>query len=224
MSKSLIRKELIEAGAVTAIATVIYLIIVGAEIYEFRSYQIRSHHNHYSAGVWVSLFTRDLYPLCILVPASFAALLGLVQTVSESIQGTWGYLLHLPPARQRVIRIKLTSGLVAYTLCSGSFLAICVLVALSRQTVIRPLEWWMISPVMQCIVSGVLIYLGAFLTGLRPARWYGSRLLPLVGVSGLWGLLLYVPSWWVFGFPLLLVLCVVLIAMIFHVAEIRDYV
>jgi hypothetical protein len=32
-----------------------------------------------------------------------------------------------------------------------------------------------------------LLYMGAFLSGLRPARWYGTRFLPVVaGCMALW--------------------------------------
>jgi hypothetical protein len=219
MHKSLIRKELIEASAVAALPTVVYLIIIGVENHNFHYLE-----DYYISDQWATLFTRDIYPLGLVVPTFFAGILGLVQTVSESVRGTWGYLLHLPPARRQVIQAKLVCGLATYLACSGLFLAACVLLALRRQTIIRPLEWWMISPIAQCIVSGVLIYLGAFLTGLRPARWYGSRLLPLVGVTALWGVLLFMPNWWVYGILSLLLLCAILIAMIFHVAMTRDYV
>ncbi|HEV3341418.1 MAG TPA: hypothetical protein VG125_13700, partial [Pirellulales bacterium] len=36
------------------------------------------------------------------------------------------------------------------------------------------LRLWLIIP---------LVYLGAFASGIRPARWTGSRLLPLVGIT-----------------------------------------
>ena len=46
-----------------------------------------------------------------------------------------------------------------------------------------------------------LAYLGAFASGIRPARWFGSRLLPLVSVA-VPGLFLYIlPHWWLIAFP-----------------------
>ena len=39
----------------------------------------------------------------------------------------------------------------------------------------------MTVPAFQIWLLMPLVYLGAFASGIRPARWFGSRLLPLVG-------------------------------------------
>ena len=54
-----------------------------------------------------------------------------------------------------------------------------------------PFEWSMTLPAWQLWLSITAIYLAAFLVGMRPARWIGSRLLPLVAV-GLFVLLLQI--------------------------------
>ena len=68
-----------------------------------------------------------------------------------------------------------------------------------------------------------LLYLGAFLSGLRPARWFGSRLFPLVAVATLLILLSELRAWWGLAFPLGILLYVLLIANVCFVARERDY-
>ncbi len=68
-----------------------------------------------------------------------------------------------------------------------------------------------------------LAYLGAFASGIRPARWFGSRLLPLVSVA-IPGIFLYIlPHWWLIAFPLLLLVAAVLVSDILWEAETRDF-
>ena len=43
-----------------------------------------------------------------------------------------------------------------------------------------------------------LLYFGAFLSGIRPARWFGTRLLPLVAAGAL-AMLLPELRWWPVG-------------------------
>ena len=69
------------------------------------------------------------------------------------------------------------------------------------------------------------IYLGAVLSGIRPGRWYATRLLPLVGVCvfsvvGV-GLGYAFGLWW--GIAILFALDTVLLVLILSVARLRDY-
>jgi hypothetical protein len=68
-----------------------------------------------------------------------------------------------------------------------------------------------------------LFHLGAFASGIRPARWFGSRLLPLVSV-GLPAILAVAVSWWWFvGVPILIASSAILIGDILWVVETRDF-
>jgi hypothetical protein len=71
----------------------------------------------------------------------------------------------------------------------------------------------------------LLLYLGAFLSGLRPARWFGTRLLPLAGSIMLlhFSYTCLGSKWWYLGLPLVLAFCAMLICNIFFVARVRDY-
>jgi hypothetical protein len=67
------------------------------------------------------------------------------------------------------------------------------------------------------------VYLGAFLVGARPARWFGSRLLPLAGAGLLVGLIQFLPWWWLLGVLAILLLDAWLVASILYVTKTRDF-
>ena len=68
-----------------------------------------------------------------------------------------------------------------------------------------------------------LIYLGAFASGIRPARWFGSRLLPLISVAVPVVLSFVLPHWWLIGFPLVVLVAAVLVSDILCETETRDF-
>ncbi len=65
-----------------------------------------------------------------------------------------------------------------------------------------PFEWSMTGLAFRVWLLMPLAYLGAFASGIRPARWFGSQLLPLASVA-VPSLFVYTfPNWWLVGFPL----------------------
>ena len=64
---------------------------------------------------------------------------------------------------------------------------------------------------------------GAFASGIRPARWFGSRLLPLVSVAIPGIYLNILPHWWLLAFPLLILGAAILVSDILWEAETRDF-
>jgi hypothetical protein len=68
-----------------------------------------------------------------------------------------------------------------------------------------------------------LLYLGAFLSGLRPARWHGTRFVPLAACGLLTAYLSTSTLWWQLGLPLAILAYAGLVVAICHVARVRDY-
>ena len=157
------------------------------------------------------------------VAAGLAIVLGLRQSAWEPSQGTSHYLLHLPLSRSNIFLSKLLVG--------GGMLLGCLLLPLvaygawasTPGTHPAPFAWSMARPVFQIWLTMPLLYLGAFLTGIRPALWYGSRLLPLVAVAPCAFFLQYVPDWWLLGLPLLVLVGALLTSVILLEAAERDY-
>jgi ABC-type transport system involved in multi-copper enzyme maturation permease subunit len=157
------------------------------------------------------------------VAASLAIVLGLRQSAWEPSQGTAHYLLHLPLSRSSIFLSKLLVGIGLLLACTLLPIITYGVWAATPGTHAAPFEWSMARPAFQIWLTMPLIYLGAFLAGIRPARWYGSRLLPLVAVALPAFLLLYVPDWWLLGLPLLLVMAAALTGVILLEASARDY-
>ncbi len=221
MFKSMMRKELMEIVPAIAITAFLYTVILISDALEYSWASDGDLLNRMQR--WTMVLHDQFIDLLLMIAFGFAILLGLVQTLADSVQGTWGYLMHLPPGRRWVITSKLLIGGGAYFACTGSFLLICFLIGLSRQTAVIPFHWSMLSSSVQIVLIGALVYLGTFLTGLRPARWYGSRLLPMAGCGLLVWLFIALPHWWVYGFAPLLVTCGLLVALILYVGDVRDY-
>jgi hypothetical protein len=157
------------------------------------------------------------------VAAALAIVLGLRQSAWEPSQGTAHYLLHLPLSRSSLFLSKLFVGIGLLLACTLLPIDSYGVWASTPGTHAAPFEWSMARPVFQIWLTMPLIYLGAFLAGIRPARWYGSRLLPLVAVALPAFLLQYVPNWWLLGLPLLLVMAGSLTGVTLLEASSRDY-
>ena len=119
--------------------------------------------------------------LWICVPAAIA--LGYRQTLGESIYGTYPFLFHRSAGRAWLIGTKLLVGATVYLACNMVSIVGYGLWAATPGTHAGPFEWSMTVPCWVAWFSMLILYLGAFLSGLRPGRWFGTRTLPLVGAG-----------------------------------------
>jgi hypothetical protein len=168
-------------------------------------------------------FTGDFKGSFDFLSVLFAIALGFRQSAWESSRGTYLFLLHRPLRRDAVFLTKLAVG-AGVLLCCGS---VPVVLYAAWAAVpghhAGPFEWSMTGAVWRVLFLTPLVYLGAFLSGLRPARWFGTRLLPLAAALGLLVLVNSLPWWWYLSFPLALVLYAALAANVCFVARVRDY-
>jgi hypothetical protein len=126
-------------------------------------------------------FIRDSFtPRFLVASAVLAVALGLWQSVGETKRGTFAFLLHRPVTRRQIIVLKLSVGVTTYLLCAAIPLLAYSFWAATPGTHAGPFEWSMSWPAWTRWWATTLVYAGAFLTGIRPARWYGTRLLPLI--------------------------------------------
>jgi hypothetical protein len=105
--------------------------------------------------------------------------LALQQTVPESNRQTWLFLLHRPLDRRAIPLAKWLAGMAVW---SGLALVPFVLYlgwATSEGHHASPFVWRHTYAWWQTIAGTSLLYSGAYLSGLRPAKWLGTRLFPL---------------------------------------------
>ena len=165
----------------------------------------------------------DFVTIYLFIGAALAIALGFRQSAWEPSQGTALYLLHLPLARRTIFLTKLVTGIGLLLVCTLMPVLIYATWAAMPGTHPGPFEWTMTGPAFRVWVLMPLVYLGAFASGIRPARWFGSRLLLLVAVALPATLAYAFPHWWLIGFPLLLLVAAVLLSDILWVAETRDF-
>src|SRR5262249_28843399 len=145
------------------------------------------------------------------------------QSVWESARGTYLFLLHRPRQRAAIFLLKLAIGVGVFVLCASLPILLHAAWAAMPGRHPSPFVWSMTGSARQLVLEIPLLYLGAFLSGLRPARWFGTRLLPLLASAMIVVLMEMVPWWWLLGFPLVVLLYGLLAANICYVARVRDY-
>jgi hypothetical protein len=110
-----------------------------------------------------------------------AVTLGLKQTHWEEVNGTCLYLLNLPMARRHIL---VTKFIVGVALVAG-LMALMILVhglwAAMPGHHPSPFYWSMTISAWHAWCVLPLLYSAAFVSGIRPGRWFGSKLLPLAG-------------------------------------------
>jgi|SRR5579863_2384523 len=156
------------------------------------------------------------------VSCCLAVVLGLWQTLGESMWGTWRYLRQRPISFPRLLLTKLSAGLGLLLVSTGIPFAAYLTWAASEGWHSSPFEWQMAEPTFCGWVGSTAVYLAAFLVGIREARWYGSRLWPFAPVVVLY---LYFGQFGMSSYPMgamTMVAAVALVGSILYAASERD--
>jgi hypothetical protein len=113
------------------------------------------------------------------VAGALAAALGMRQSLGDFWGEAHQFLLTRPVNRKTLYRIKLAVGLAIYLVCGALPIAIYGWWAATPGTHASPFEWSMTNSSWTCWLAMTAVYLGALLSGVRPAAWFGTRLAPL---------------------------------------------
>jgi hypothetical protein len=217
--RALVRKELREVFGIAAAALGCYLALaanlMGAKVFDWVPGMPR--------GTNEVPFTGGGFELFVLISAVFAVALGFRQSAWESARGTYLFLLHRPLSREAIFLTKLATGVGVFLVCAAVPVVLYGAWSAVPGHHPSPFEWSMTAPAWRLAFLMPLLYFGAFLSGLRPARWFGTRLLPLVAALTLLVVLCLLPWWWAATFPLAALLYGLLVANVCFVARARDY-
>jgi hypothetical protein len=226
MVMALVSKELRETRAFATVALGLYLIYLS---------KLTGIWNAFLTSLlgWIPGMNVDVpdvpfvqgnfLTMLFFIGVALAITLGFRQSAWEPSQGTSLYLLHLPLSRNSIFLTKLFTGIGLLLACMLLPIMIYATWAALPRTHAGPFEWSMTEPAFHVLLSMPLAYLGAFASGIRPARWFGSRLLPLLSVAIPGIYLNLLPHWWLTAFPLLLLVAAVLVSDILWVAKARDF-
>lgn len=166
-----------------------------------------------------SEFSGNFFTILVLL----ALALGLRQSLVESAQGTYLFLLHRPWRREAFFLVKLAVGCGLLLACGGLPILAYAAWAATPGHVAAPFEWSMTLSAWWLWAGIPAIYLAAFLVGLRPVAWLGTRCLPLltvISIIGIFQLEIGPTAISVIG---LVVLDALLLSNICYVASTREY-
>jgi ABC-type transport system involved in multi-copper enzyme maturation permease subunit len=157
-----------------------------------------------------------------LVGGGLAIALGLKQSAWEDARGSYRFLLYRPVSRRRVFALKLLLGIcLVLSITAGLILAFTVWSTTPGNhgspfylsMTIDAWRTWLVLPV---------VYLSAFLCGLRPAQWFGTRLAPLAAGIFLAMILAAQPLWEVTLVGTVIAIALLTLCLL-HLCETRDY-
>ncbi len=221
MLKAMIAKELRETAGIVALALVFYF------------YFTVKAMRHDLLGGFLSRYIDYLFAIPFVgggylsefawVSAGLTVALGFRQSLGESIYGTWMFLLHRPIGWTCLISVKLLVGVAIYLVCGATAILAYAWWAATPGTHASPFEWSMTAPTWKIWITMPLLYFGAFLSGIRPGRWIGTRLLPLAA-AGTLAVLLPELRWWpICGLALIAAASIVMVDSVFFVVRTRDF-
>ena len=221
MNRALVIKELREIGWIVAIGLALYLLLISALM-----------------GInllWLSAlasqggvpFVNDgFYAPFVVVGLGLALGLGFRQSLGDGFRGTWVYLLHRPTERRAIFATKMATGIASLIVISALPVVIYGWWAATPGTHASPFFWSMTADSWWAIACFSLAYLGAFFSGLRLARWFGTRLLPLAASLVLYLLATAVTATFL-GYAVASIVLILVAALfvltIQHTARLRDF-
>jgi hypothetical protein len=224
MLTALARKEMREILPLVAVAMVAELCLAGTamgmhlglDLFFYQSYQAIPFVSDQA-----TIGRRFFY-----VAGVMACAVGLWQTLMESSRGTFQFLLHRPFERNAIFGTKLAVGMICVLAVSATPILCYALWAATPGNHASPFQWSMTGWAWRLWAQMPLLYSGAFLSGLRPARWFGSRCLPLASAVAL---ILVGEAFavWIVGpvpiFAASLAAVAIYIVAILHVGRTRDF-
>ena len=216
MLKVLVIKELRESAGIVALAVIGAVYALGElTATTVVPWQANRLYTYPFVGDWLSWYFW-------LLAGGLAIALGLRQTAWELGQGTYLFLLHRPLPRGHVFGLKLLVGGVLVIVFGAGLILIYASWAAAPGHIDAPFEWRMTTPAWILWIATPLIYLGAFLSGIRPARWFGTRLVPLVAAIGVAALVSFMPWFWV-ALGISLIGAVIGLVSVSYFVRARDY-
>ncbi len=133
----------------------------------------------------VPFISDEFYTYFVLLFSSMSIILALRQSAWEIGHRTFDFLLFRPITRDNLFAIKIALGIGIVLLTSGIPILIYSFWAALPGDTPTPFVWSMTAPTWFYCLSLPTIYLGAFLSGIRPGHWFGTRLLPLVSAAAI---------------------------------------
>jgi hypothetical protein len=217
MHKALVIKELRESAGLIAVAVAaavfIFCDLIGVKLLPLQSGR---------PSTYPFVNDTNLVAYLTTLAGALAVLLGFKQSAWELWQGSYSFLLHRPASRNTIFGVKLAVGLTVLLLVTGCLIQAYAMWAATPGTHASPFLWSMTVWAWQFWLGFPILYLGAFLSGIRPGRWFGSRLFPL-GTAVLATVVGVALPWWWLSVPLSFLFSAAFVLGIFYYGQTRDF-
>ena len=221
MLKALAIKELRESAIILGVAALAMLWLLG-NMMNWRLTPLAIFGN---VSKTIPFVGTGFSVLLIFFGGTLAVALGLKQSAWENSGKKYYFLLHRPVEPRTVFLTKIGFGLACLLALTVGPTLVYANWAATPGKHSTPFFWGMTSASWMSCLTLPSVYLGALLSGLRPAHWLGTRLLPGVGTVVL-ATLAWICWWgihWLLGLVCLAALDLVLLQLILATAEQRDY-
>lgn len=220
MYRALFIKELREVAGIGLIGLAVLLIFVSGLV-NLRLFSWFPLVHRDAGGIpFVSPAFLEYFGFC---GAVLAIALGIRQSLGDDFRGTAGYLIHRPMGRRMIFGLKLAAGVVTAAVATAIPFGLYTWWAATPGHHPSPFQWSMTDAALRWWLSFPLLYLGSFLSGIRPARWFGTRLVPLAAAAFFAFSIQFLSRWWLAGLPALLLLEAAMLSAIFWVSRTRDF-
>jgi hypothetical protein len=217
MLKALVIKELRESAGIVVLAALamVYALseLTGIRLLRWGGRSLNTYPFIYDGLLMFYL------PVFI---GSLGIALAMKQTAWELGQGTYFFLFHRPISRTRLFVCKLAVGAGWVLLLSAVLILAYAWWAATPGHVTGPFFWSMTAPAWRMWAALPLVYLGAFLSGIRPASWYGSRLVPLAAAVAIVAIAANLPWLWLTLLVTAIAGVIYLVGIFYYVRR-RDY-
>lgn len=121
---------------------------------------------------------------------------GFLQILPEMQRDQWAFLVHRPVPRATLFWAKAVTGMGLTLAASLIPLLILAFWVSAPGHIPAPFDWRLLLGGLASSLAGLIFYAAGLLTSLRPARWYGSRALPVVGAIFCALFVASVPEFW----------------------------
>jgi hypothetical protein len=217
MHKALIIKELRESAGLIAVAVFaavfIFCDLIGVRLLPLQN-GLPAQYPFVNDSTLIAYLTT--------LAGGLAVLLGFKQTAWELWQGSYCFLLHRPASRNTIFGVKLAVGLTVLMVITGGLIQAYAMWAATPGTHASPFLWSMTELAWRFWLAFSLLYFGAFLSGIRPGRWFGTRLFPLVTAVLATIVVVALPWWWLSA-PLSFLFSAAFVSSILYYVQTRDF-
>jgi hypothetical protein len=139
---------------------------------------------------------QDSAVILFLVSIALGLILGFQQYWLPGFRGIWPFILHRSVSKQILLTSKITAGAIAFILSCGITWTLLYFYSCLPGLFLTPPAFRFYLEGCLLILIGFAVYLAMALSGLSSARWYTTKVLPLlfaavilVAVLGQWNLL-----------------------------------